>query len=147
MPTGRSMPVPRSKPVVTNKPEVKNEIPLLSQQPAKRLVQASHTSLRTYHDKYNTSFLKLANKDKAIEYEYVACFIKGLRDSKQRSNLVKELLKTNASRAGQDGKMEILCDWEDVGNSLRNIGLLPPASDDDEDDLNPGHLRKRKRMV
>ena len=63
-------------------------------------------------------------KEKKFEIEFIAAFIKGVRDADTREALVEELQQQHQSRTKKDGKVEILCAWEDVGDAMRSAGLL-----------------------
>jgi hypothetical protein len=91
--------------------------------------------------------MKLPQKDQKTEHEYVAAFIRGICNPRHKNDLIKELLKTHASRAGQDGKVEILCDWEDVGEGLQKIGLIEVQPRLDEGVGAGGPPPKRKKMT
>lgn len=63
-------------------------------------------------------------KDRVREIEFVAAFVKGLRESKQRDILVRELQKVHPCQIGKSGTVEIICDWVDVAEALKKVGLI-----------------------
>jgi hypothetical protein len=63
-------------------------------------------------------------KDRTSEVEFVATFLKGLREAKQRDILVKELQKAHPCRTGKGETVEIICQWEDVVEALKKAGLI-----------------------
>jgi hypothetical protein len=73
------------------------------------------------------------------EMEFVGAFLKGLRETKQRDVLVKELQKAHQCCTGKDGRVEIICEWEDVAEALVKAGLVESEGRVGK----PGKRRKR----
>jgi hypothetical protein len=100
--------------------------PTPSTQPIKipRLHQGT-SSYKTYLDRANAMFLSLPSpKDQELEIEFIALFIKGMRDEDKREVLVGELQQQHQSRTKKDGKVEILCKWKDVEGGMKSVGLI-----------------------
>ncbi len=47
-----------------------------------------------------------------------------MSDEKDRKILIEELQQEHQSRTKKDGRIEILCQWNDVGDVMENTGLL-----------------------
>ena len=63
-------------------------------------------------------------KDQKLEIDFIALFIKGMRDEDKREILVGELQQQHQSRTKKDGKVEILCKWKDVGQGMKDAELI-----------------------
>jgi len=57
------------------------------------------------------------------EIDYISAFIKGLREDKHQSKLTEALQQFHSSRV-RDGRIEILCEWDDMREGLVKAGLL-----------------------
>lgn len=105
-----------------------------------RLVQGGHCQLKTYHTSASNTFASL-EMDKNTEIEFVATFIEGIRDTKEREMLVWQLQSTCASCVDTDGKVRILCEWSDVLDGLRRCGLVEAENGGD------APLAKKRRKI
>lgn len=74
-----------------------------------------------------------------MEIEFVASFLRGLRDPKQRNVLFKKMQSMHPVRTGSKG-YEIICKWEDVGDALKDANLIPA-------DGTERPAKKRRRML
>ena len=89
-----------------------------------RLHQGTH-SLTTYLEKATTIWMSLSvPEDQKLEIEFIALFIKGLRDEDKKEILIGELQQQHQSRTKKDGKVEILCKWNDVGQGMIDAKLI-----------------------
>jgi hypothetical protein len=85
--------------------------------------------LKTYLDKATTKWMSFpAPKDQKLEIQFIALFIKGIEDERKREILISELQQQHQSRTKKDGKVEILCKWKDVGQGLKEAGLIPKGN-------------------
>jgi hypothetical protein len=105
-----------------------NDVPVEAPKPVTppRLIQGPN-SLISYHKDACTAFAALP-KDCYVEIEFIGQFIKGIQEPKTRNVLVDELQKVHPCRTNRDGKVEILCEWADVTEGLRKVGMLPVGS-------------------
>lgn len=87
-----------------------------------RIFQGTN-SLATYHKNACTTFTSTC-KDRHSEIDFIGQFIKGIQEPKTRDMLVDELQKAHPCRTNKDGKVEILCEWADVAESLSELGLI-----------------------
>jgi len=113
-------PATRTRPTANNKTTAAPKVTTI-----KRLTQAARSTVESYHTSSNTTFMELRQTSKMADSDFVAFFIRGLRDPTHREKLSKELVKSHPARGREDGTVEILCMWEDVGDALRKVGLLP----------------------
>jgi hypothetical protein len=82
-------------------------------------------NLKAYLNKANRIFGTLPEPlEQKVEIEFIASFIKGMSDEKDRKILIEELQQEHQSRTKKDGRIEILCQWNDVGDVMENTGLL-----------------------
>ncbi|RDL36841.1 uncharacterized protein BP5553_06193 [Venustampulla echinocandica] len=88
-------------------------------------------------DKLHTS-LSIAND--RLDIDYVNAFIQGLASEADKGILISELQQLHRSRSTADGKIEILCQWNDVEDALRASSLLPV-----KDPGKTNTVQKRKR--
>lgn len=117
-------------------PTVPTKIPKLSQ---------NHSSYIKYHQKANEIFKALPNKDTKLEIEFVNAFIRGITTERSREKLVDELQQIHPSRNKKDGKVEILCDWEDVLGGMRQAGMLEGRSEKEKS--KETSFNKKKRIL
>jgi hypothetical protein len=110
------------------------KIPTLSQ-------RTSH--LKTYHKNASAAFNALS-KDRQTETQFVMQFLKGLRDSETRNTLTAALQSRHPCRSNQEGKLEILCEWPDVEDGLRNTGLIVVEAGDQAP---PEPARKKQKIL
>jgi hypothetical protein len=82
--------------------------------------------------KASNIFTTLPNTGPQFEIDFVALFIKGIRESKTRQKLVNELQLIHPCRMKKDGKMEILCEWGDVREALVSAGLVERVAEEGE---------------
>jgi hypothetical protein len=71
-------------------------------------------------------------------------FLKGLRDSETRNKLTAALQSRHPCRSNQEGKLEILCEWPDVEDGLRNTGLIVVEAGDQAP---PEPARKKQKIL
>ena len=83
-----------------------------------------NSSLKAYLHNASSIFSTLSNTGPQFEINFVALFIKGLRDGSAREKLVNELQLIHPSKMKKDGQMEILCEWEDVPEALKSAGMV-----------------------
>lgn len=93
-----------------------------------RLVQGTN-QLKTYFANAAAAFYS-TSKDKTKEVEFITAFLKGFREAKQREIVVKELQKVHPCWTGKRGTVEIICEWKDVGEAMRKIGLIEPGGEE-----------------
>ncbi|KAF7958672.1 hypothetical protein EAE96_002206 [Botrytis aclada] len=65
-----------------------------------------------------------AIKSRKSRFEFIARFIRGLRNEDDRDVLLKQLQKKFQSRTTKDGFVEVMCGFSDVGEALRAAGLI-----------------------
>lgn len=130
--------LPRNNAVEPIKARPLRNRPSAKQQPTKpkprRLIQGTGR-LTTYHAHAVTAFSNMAS-DNLKEIEFVSTFLSGMRDTEQRKMMIKELQKAHQCRMGKNGRVEINCEWKDVGKVMTKLGLLPPDLRED------GHQKK-----
>ncbi|KAI9640957.1 hypothetical protein NHQ30_010799 [Ciborinia camelliae] len=95
-----------------------------------------------------------AIKQRKTQFEFIARFIRGLRDERDRHALLKHLQKKFSSRTTKDGFVEVMCGFADVGDGLAAAGLLGSRNgkrDGDDagmDDVEmDGPLQKRRKTL
>jgi hypothetical protein len=110
-----------------------------------RLIQGPN-SLASYHKNACTAFAALP-KDCYVEIEFIGLFIKGIQEPKTRNALVDELQKVHPCRTNRDGKVEILCEWTDVAEGLRKVGMLPVGSVEGAAQSQGGTRKKKKILI
>ena len=98
-------------------------------------------SLETYLLNSSSIFSTLPNSGPQFQIDFVALFVKGIRDSKAREKLVNELQLIHPSKMKKDGKMEILCEWDDVSDALRSARLIEMGDKEGE------QAPRRKRNI
>jgi hypothetical protein len=148
-------PTPNEPPVQTTAPAGRPKAPaptLTHSTPASqlaklpRLNQATGT-LKNYLNKANTAFEALPNpKERKFEIEFIAAFIKGMTDGDKREVLVEELQQQHQSRTKKDGKVEILCEWNDVVEVMKTVGLLT-TGDVESASKHQSHKSKLKKEL
>jgi hypothetical protein len=117
-------------PAPASEPQAKANISTPTSTPASQAVKIPRlhqgtNSLKTYLDKATAIFLSLPNQsDQKLEVEFIALFIKGMRDADKRDILVAELQQAHSSRTKKDGKIEVLCKWADVEEGMEATGLF-----------------------
>jgi hypothetical protein len=130
-PTFVRRPVTRSRNrAIDNPTEIAFEPPLARPEASKipRLVQGTN-HIKTYYHTANEVFKGLNMNDGQTEVDFVAAFISGITDSKIGNRLVIELQRLHPCRNRKDGRVEVLCDWDDVTEGLRKAGLLSSAKE------------------
>jgi hypothetical protein len=93
-----------------------------------RLAQGTN-HIKTYYNNANEVFKGLDVNDAQLEVDFVSAFISGITDPKISNRLVSELQRAHPSRNKKDGRIEVLCDWDDVPEGLRKAGLLSPGKE------------------
>jgi len=63
--------------------------------------------------------------DSQDEIEFVSAFIAGISSEKHKHALLAEMEQLHPFRTKKDGKIQLLCQWEDVEEGLVNAGLIP----------------------
>lgn len=134
---------PRSKPTIARRPvtrsqnratETPTETPVeppLARPAAPKLPRLSQGTghIKTYYNNANDVFKTLNMSDPKMEIDFISAFIKGIADSKIGNKLLTELQQLHPSRSRKDGRIEVLCDWDDVPEGLRRAGLLSPSKE------------------
>jgi hypothetical protein len=130
-PTIARRPVTRSRNRVTDYPTDT----LVESPPARheassipRLSQGTN-HVKTYYNNANEVFKGLNMNEAQLEVDFVSAFISGITDGKIKNMLIAELQKLHPSRNRKDGRIEVLCDWDDIPEGLRKAGLLSPAKE------------------
>jgi hypothetical protein len=130
-PTIARRPVTRSRNRVTDYPTGT----LVESPPARheassipRLSQGTN-HVKTYYNNANEVFKRLNMNEAQLEVDFVSAFISGITDGKIKNMLIAELQKLHPSRNRKDGRIEVLCDWDDIPEGLRKAGLLSPAKE------------------
>jgi len=140
---GQKISRPRSKPTIARRPvtrsrnratEISNETPVetpLARTAAPNLPRLSQGTghIKTYYNNANDVFKTLNMSDPQMEIDFISAFIKGMADSKIGNKLLTELQQLHPSRSRKDGRIEVLCDWDDVPEGLRRAGLLSPSKE------------------
>ena len=93
-----------------------------------RLAQGTN-HIKTYYNNANEVFKGLDVNDAQLEVDFVSAFISGITDPKIKSRLISELQQLHPSRNRKDGRIEVLCEWDDIPEGLRKAGLLSPAKE------------------
>jgi hypothetical protein len=93
-----------------------------------RLAQGTN-HIKTFYNNANEVFKGLDVNDAQLEVDFVSAFISGITDPKISNRLVSELQRAHPSRNKKDGRIEVLCDWDDVPEGLRKAGLLSPGKE------------------
>lgn len=97
-----------------------------------------------YLENANHLYHSLPKEDKPSDVEFVALFIKGMRDSRQRERLSTQLQLVHPSRTKKDLSVEVICEWEDVLETLKGMGrVVGGASGKGKE----GTTRRRKRNI
>ncbi|KAB8302249.1 hypothetical protein EYC80_005692 [Monilinia laxa] len=87
-------------------------------------------------------------KQRRIQFEFIARFIRGLLGERDRDALIKQLQKKFASRTTKDGLIEVMCGFADVGDAMEAAGLLRSRNRKREsDDAGMGSLQKRRKTL
>jgi hypothetical protein len=79
--------------------------------------------IKTYYATACATFEGVDITGAQTEIDYISAFIKGLREEKHQSKLTEALQQFHPSRV-RDGRIEILCEWEDMREGLIKAGLL-----------------------
>jgi cell wall-associated NlpC family hydrolase len=79
--------------------------------------------IKTYYATACATFEGVDITGAQTEIDYISAFIKGLREDKHQSKLTEALQQFHPSRV-RDGRIEILCEWEDMREGLIKAGLL-----------------------
>ena len=88
-----------------------------------------HSSYKAYLDKATSTFECLPRPvDRKVEIEFISQFIKGITNEDKRNNLTAELQQQHQSRRKKGGKIEILCEWNDIAEGMKAVGLLQTAT-------------------
>lgn len=85
--------------------------------------------IKNYYNNANEAFKQLNVNEAQMEVDFVSAFISGITDSKIKNRLIAELQQLHPSRNRKDGRIEVLCDWDDIPEGLRKAGLLSPAKE------------------
>jgi len=134
---------PRLKPTIARRPitrsrnraaETPTETPVeppLARPAAPKLPRLSQGTghIKTYYNNANDVFKTLNMSDPQTEIDFISAFIKGIADSKIGNKLLTELQQRHPSRSRKDGRIEVLCEWDDVPEGLRKAGLLSPSKE------------------
>lgn len=104
-------------------------------------------SLKSYLDKATTTWMSLpVPKGQKLEIDFIALFIKGMRDEDKREILVGELQQQHQSRTKKDGKVEILCKWKDVGQGMKDAELITMGDISTGPEEKKGNNKKADRL-
>jgi hypothetical protein len=79
--------------------------------------------IKTYYATACDTFEGVDITGAQTEIDYISAFIKGLREDKHQAKLTEALQQFHPSRV-RDGRIEILCEWEDMREGLVKAGLL-----------------------
>jgi hypothetical protein len=82
-------------------------------------------SVSSYYTATEKAHSKLPNMNSQGEIEFVSAFIAGLSSEKHKNALIAEMEQLHPFRTKKDGKIQLLCQWEDVEEGLVNAGLIP----------------------
>ncbi|KAE9381500.1 hypothetical protein N431DRAFT_425071 [Stipitochalara longipes BDJ] len=93
-----------------------------------RLSQGTN-HIKTYYNESNDVFKGLSMNEAQQEVDFVSAFISGITDPKIKNRLIAELQQLHPSRNRKDGRIEVLCDWDDIPDGLKKAGLLSPAKE------------------
>ena len=93
-----------------------------------RLAQGTK-HIKNYYNNANEVFKGLDLNGAQLDVDFVSAFISGIADSKISSRLISELQRAHPSRNKKDGRIEVLCDWDDIPEGLRKAGLLSPVKE------------------
>ena len=104
-----------------------------------RLVQGT-SQLKTYLTTASAAF-SMVSKEGTSEIEFVAAFLKGMREEKQRDALVRELQKAHPCRMSSGDTVEIICQWEDVVEALKWASLVESEGKEERP------AKRRKKML
>ncbi|KAH8815098.1 hypothetical protein F5884DRAFT_895043 [Xylogone sp. PMI_703] len=77
---------------------------------------------------------------KEREVEFVAAFIKGIKNVSIRKNLVQQLMSIHPSTTKSNNQVEVICTWLDVEDGLRKANLALLTTPDVPS-------KKKKRMI
>jgi len=86
-------------------------------------------NVKTYYNDSNEVFKSLNINETQLEVDFVSAFIGGFTSQNMKNKLTAELQQLHPSRKTKDGRIEVLCDWEDIPEGLRKAGLLSPAKE------------------
>ncbi|KAF5878475.1 uncharacterized protein Bfra_000641 [Botrytis fragariae] len=98
-----------------------------------------------------------AIKSRKSRFEFIARFIRGLLNEKDRDALLKQLQKEYQSRTTKDGFVEVLCGFSDVGEGLLAAGLIAGSGGTsgkrgghdagmDHGEVDASHQKRRKTL-
>lgn len=130
-PTIARRPVTRSRNRATDSPfETPFELHLARSEASRipRLVQGKD-DIKTYYNAANEIFKRLNINHAEMEFAFVSAFISGMTETKMSNKVTTELQQLHPSRNRKDGRIEVLCDWDDVREGLRKAGVCSPAKE------------------
>ncbi|TGO65346.1 hypothetical protein BOTNAR_0079g00130 [Botryotinia narcissicola] len=116
-PTNKRVPPPSSKPLTNTTSRKAAHPPFWI-----NISQAPDQTIEAYlaqATEYNNAI-----KLRKYRFEFIARFIRGLRNENDRAVLLKQLQKKFQSRTTKDGFVEVMCRFSDVGEGLLAAGLI-----------------------
>jgi hypothetical protein len=124
--------VTRSRNKGTDSPTETPTVPPLARLEASKIPRLAQGTnhIKNYYNNANEVFKELNLTGAQLEVDFVSAFISGITDSKTSSRLISELQRAHPSRNRKDGRIEVLCDWDDISEGLRKAGLLSPAKEE-----------------
>lgn len=85
-----------------------------------KLVQG-RKQLGRYFEQAGLARTSIAFTSEQTEIDFVNSFIRGITSSKIREKLIGQLQQIHPSKQKKDGRVEILCDWTQLGLLIENF--------------------------
>ncbi|KAG9241703.1 hypothetical protein BJ878DRAFT_519263 [Calycina marina] len=107
-----------------------------------RLKQGGSASLRFYYLEADKTFQDTTIQS-GRERDFVAHFIKGIREEQKRKSLVTQLVANHPAFI-EAGEQTIVCEWKDLGWALKKCGFLQSG---DIDETMPPPKKRRRNWI
>ncbi|TQS37530.1 hypothetical protein Golomagni_01991 [Golovinomyces magnicellulatus] len=79
--------------------------------------------LKPYYEKAGLIRTSIASMTEQLEFDFVNSFIRGIASLKTRHKLIGQLQQIYLSKQMKDGRVEILCNWTELGEAIKSFVL------------------------
>ncbi|RKF55365.1 hypothetical protein GcC1_204005 [Golovinomyces cichoracearum] len=79
--------------------------------------------LKPYYEKAGLIRTSISSMTEKLDFDFVNTFIRGIASLKTRQKLISQLQQIYLSKQMKDGRVEILCNWTELGEAIKGFVL------------------------